>query len=351
MSAAAASTPVVVVTGANGLVGSRVCTALVERGARVRAVVRRPGTAPQLDGVEERVGEFYDPDLAAEVVRGATAVVTTVHPMGTERENQQRIAVEGTPVLARAARDAGVELLVHLSTAGVYDRSPGVGDVDESSALVTDDANAYAATKRDTDAALAEVDGITRVLLRPPAILGAGETSVWNTLRPAELRDDEDARRAVPEGSFAWVHVDDLATFVADLVSGRVATSTDPDRGPVEGGCTVVDVAAGPATLRDYYGTVTAALGLEPVWEDGPAWTGRILADRARAWGWAPEVDLAAGPRRDRRRAAGGLDPRRHLSAQAMEPTVSGRKPGKIPARAPETSGNRCARTSHSTLR
>lgn len=284
---------VVVVTGANGLVGSRICGALVERGARVRTVVRRPGTAPALAGVEEWVGDFYDPDLAADVLAGASAVVTTVHPMGSGLETQHRIAVEGTPVLAKAARDAGVERLVHISTAGVYDRSPGVGDVDEASPLVTDDADAYAVTKRDTDAALAEVEGLTRVLLRPPAILGSGETSIWNSVRPAAIRDDEKARHAVPEKTFAWVHVDDLADFAADVASGRVQPSADPERGPVPGACTVVNVAAGPATARDYYETVTSALGVEPVWEDAAAWTGRILARRAHGWGWTPTVDLA----------------------------------------------------------
>ena len=40
-----------------------------------------------------------------------------------------------------------------------------------------------------TDAALAQVGGLTTVLVRPPAIMGAGDTSVWNTLRPQEIRD------------------------------------------------------------------------------------------------------------------------------------------------------------------
>lgn len=293
MSESSSTQPVVVVTGANGFVGSRTCAALVERGATVRAVVRRPGTAPTVEGVEEWVGDFYDSDLAASVVHAASAVVTTVHPMGSDRETQHRIAVEGTPILARAARDAGVERLVHVSTAAVYDRSPGVGDVDEESPLVGDDANDYAATKRDTDAALAGVDGITRVILRPPAILGDGERSIWNTLRPAAMRDDEQERRTVPDRSFAWVHVDDLATLAAEVATGRIATSTDPGTGPVEGGCTAVNVAAGPATARDYYGTVTGALGVDPVWEEAPAWTGRIVAERAQGWGWVPSVDLA----------------------------------------------------------
>ena len=284
------SSPVVVVTGANGFVGSYVCAALLDRGAVVRGVVRREGTAPS--GVEEHVGEFFEAAFAAAVVEGAYAVVTTVHPMGTDRENQHRVGVEGTPVLARAARDAGVERLVHISTAAVYDRSPGAGDVDEDAALVGDDANDYAVTKRDTDDALAGVDGITRVLLRPPAILGAGESSIWNTLRPGEIAKDEDARRAVPDQSFAWVHVKDLAALTAEVAAGRVEAAAEADDGPVPGGCTAVNVAAGPATARDYYGTVAGAVGVEPAWQDGPAWTGVVRADRARRWGWTPAVDL-----------------------------------------------------------
>jgi nucleoside-diphosphate-sugar epimerase len=292
-SSSRAPAPVVVVTGANGLVGARVCAALVERGATVRALVRRAGTAPVLDGVSEQVGDFADPAFAASVVQGADAVVTTVHPMGSDRATQQKVAVEGTPLLARAARDAGVPRFVHVSTCAVYDRSPGSGDADETSALVGDDADDYSVTKRDTDAALAEVSGITRVLVRPPAILGAGETSVWNTLRPAQIREDEQQRRTNPARSFAWVHLDDLATLVADLATGRVAEAADVATGPVAGGCTAVNVAGEPATARDYVGTVAQALGVEPVWdEDFPAWTGQISADRARGWGWTPAVTL-----------------------------------------------------------
>lgn len=287
------TSPLVVVTGANGFVGSHVCAALVERGATVRAVVRRPDTAPSLAAVEEHVGGFFDPDVAASVTEGATAVVTTVHPMAYDRATQERVGVEGTSALARAARDAGVERLVHISTAAVYDRSPGVGDVDESARLVGDDGNTYGVTKRDTDLALADIDGITRVLVRPPAILGPGEGSIWNALRPVAIRDDEQERHAVPHQTFAWVHVHDLTAFVADLASGRVPTADTPDVGPVAGACTPVNVCAGSATVRDYFETVTGALGVDPIWDDRRAWTARVLADRARAWGWTPTIDLA----------------------------------------------------------
>lgn len=291
-SSSSSSSPVVVVTGANGLVGSRIVAALSERQATVVAVVRRTGTAPVLPGVEERVGDFADPAFAAAVVAGADALVTTVHPLGGDGESQRTVGHDGTLAIADAAANAGVELMVHLSTAAVYDRRPGRGDVDEDADLAPDDAGDYAVIKRDLDAALAEIGGMTRVLLRPPSILGAGESSVWNSRRPAQMRDDETARHAVPEQTFAWVHVDDLAALAADVAIGAVATSDDPETGPVAGGCTAVNVASGRATQRDYVEAVTDALGVAPVWEDEPAWTGQIMADRARRWGWQPTVDL-----------------------------------------------------------
>jgi nucleoside-diphosphate-sugar epimerase len=287
----AAAAPVVVVTGANGLVGTAVCRALVERSARVRAVVRRPGGAPVLDGVTEHVGDFADEDFGRSVTEGAAAVVTTVHPMGSSRAVQHRVGAEGTAVLARVARDAGVARLVHVSTAGVYDRSAGIGDIAEDGALLPEGSDDYADTKNAADAALAQLDGLTTVLVRPPAILGAGDTSIWNTLRPQEVRGGE--RSANPAKSWPWVHVDDLATLIADVATGAVATGDDPARGPVAGSTTPVIVAGEPATWRDYLGTVTDALGVEPEWTDEPVWTGQLRTERARGWGWAPRTGLA----------------------------------------------------------
>ncbi len=111
------------------------------------------------------------------------------------------------------------------------------------------------------------------------------------------MRDDEAHRHAVPDATFAWVHVDDLATLIADLATGRIAPSDDPAEGPVSGGCTAVNVAAGPATQRDYHETVTRALGVAAAWDDEPGWTGSIVAARAVGWGWTSTVTLDAALR------------------------------------------------------
>ena len=183
------------------------------------------------------------------------------------------------------------------AAAGAVVSTPEGDVLDEASELVGDDAGDYGVTKRDADAVLAAVEGMTRVLVRPPAILGPGETSVWNTLRPRDMLDDKAARHGAPDATFAWVHVDDLATLIADLATGRVAPSDDPASGPVTGSWTAVNVAASRATQRDYFETVTRALGVAAIWDDDPGWTGSIVADRARAWGWTPTVTLDAALR------------------------------------------------------
>ena len=77
-----------------------------------------------------------------------------------------------------------------------------------------------------------------------------------------------------PDKSFAWIHVDDLAAAIAGLAVGEYAAGDDPEQGPVEGGCTPVNISAEHATQGDYLGAVGSTLGNEPTWTDedpGPA--------------------------------------------------------------------------------
>ncbi len=274
----------ILVTGANGLVGAHLCRELADRSVPVRALVRRPGTAPDLPGVDEVVGNFDDPDQAPAFVADVDAVVTTVAPMGADHQTQHRVTVEGTRTLATAAIDAGVDRLVHVSTTAVYSLPPGRGDVDETAPYVDDDASPYAVTKRDADLALADLAGITRIIARPPAILGPGDTSIWNTVRPARIAQDPSAPQPNPDATFAWVHVTDLARFLADAATNELAP------GPARGEVTAVNVAADDATWGAYLGQVATALGIAPTWSDEPAWRGQVLSGRARSWGWSPHT-------------------------------------------------------------
>ncbi|HEY0613278.1 MAG TPA: hopanoid-associated sugar epimerase [Candidatus Elarobacter sp.] len=106
------------VTGASGFVGANVVRALLDRGWRVRALVR--GDAPSLAGLDiERVhGDLFAPELAA-AMRGADAVFHLAAAYSLwhrDRATVLRTNVEGTRAVLGAAREAGVPRTVHTSS-------------------------------------------------------------------------------------------------------------------------------------------------------------------------------------------------------------------------------------------
>lgn len=126
----------VAVSGASGFVGSALVPLLVRRGHEVTPLAR--GAAPP-------------PGCDALVHLANLAHARAPRPL------LWQVNVEGTRRMAQAAVAAGVRRLVYLSSAKV---------------LANDDA--YAQAKAAAEAALQEVPGLERVVLRPPLVYGPG---------------------------------------------------------------------------------------------------------------------------------------------------------------------------------
>jgi dihydroflavonol-4-reductase len=106
------------VTGASGFVGANLVRALLERGWRVRALVR--GDAPSLGGLDVELvrGDLFAPALA-DAMRGCDAVfhvAATYSLWRRDRDSLMRSNVEGTRSVLAAARAAGVARTVHTSS-------------------------------------------------------------------------------------------------------------------------------------------------------------------------------------------------------------------------------------------
>lgn len=119
------------VTGASGFVGWHVARLLVERGHRVRALVRASSSVPELD-VERVTGDLRDPASLERAVAGCGLVfhvaadyrLWSKHPADLYRSN-----VDGTRNMLSAARTAGVERFIYTSTVGCIGiPSTGIGD-------------------------------------------------------------------------------------------------------------------------------------------------------------------------------------------------------------------------------
>ncbi|MHB8576615.1 MAG: NAD-dependent epimerase/dehydratase family protein [Dehalococcoidia bacterium] len=114
----------VLVTGATGLVGSHVVTALGAAGHHVRALVRPASDQRALrnSGAEVFIGDVTDQDSLAPAVVGCDAVVHTAALVSDWAPWEQYflVGVRGTRNVLDAAVRAGVKRFVHLSSIAVY---------------------------------------------------------------------------------------------------------------------------------------------------------------------------------------------------------------------------------------
>jgi dihydroflavonol-4-reductase len=127
-----------VVTGAAGFVGSNVVRALLARGVRVRAVVRRESDPRALAGlpVERAVADVRDPDALRRAFRGARwafHVAADYRLWVPDPDAMLASNVLGTRHVCVAAARAGVERLVYTSSVATVsipaDRPGAEGDV------------------------------------------------------------------------------------------------------------------------------------------------------------------------------------------------------------------------------
>src|SRR5882757_7724710 len=137
------------VTGASGFLGWHVARVLLERGHRVRALVRAGSRVEGLD-VETVTGDLRD---AASLDRAAAGCGLVFHVAADYRlwakdpGDLYRSNVEGTRNLLAAAQRAGVERVVYTSTVGCIGIPPGGLGNEDAPVTLEDMAGDYKRSK------------------------------------------------------------------------------------------------------------------------------------------------------------------------------------------------------------
>lgn len=178
----------VFLTGSTGFIGGWLLAELLERGDRVRALVR-PGSTLTFDLPAEAQArlEIVDGDLLeastyrealgdCEILYHVAGLYSLWNP---EPETIYRVNVEGTRTLLEAAREAGVKRVVHTSTVGTLAPSDGGLPPGDESRLVELEAlrGHYKRSKWQGErAALEFVDrGLEVVVVHPSVPVGPGD--------------------------------------------------------------------------------------------------------------------------------------------------------------------------------
>ena len=114
-----------VVTGAFGYSGQYIARRLLDAGVRVRTLTHSPRRASPLhDRLDVQPLAFDAPERLAESLRGARVLYNTYWVRFNARDFQHASAVQNTLRLFEAARQAGVERVVHTSITNPSEDSP-----------------------------------------------------------------------------------------------------------------------------------------------------------------------------------------------------------------------------------
>lgn len=282
--------------GGTGVLGRATVPRLVAAGHQVVAVARSEAKAEQLrqQGAVPVTLDLFDPAAVRSGLEGCQAAVhmaTSIPPLKqgwktSAWASNDRLRREGTRILADAARDAGVEVLVKEGVSFFY----GVGGderIDEDWPI---DRQPFSAASLDAeDTALAYSGGDRRgVALRFGLFYSADSRALDEGLQMARLR--QGPMIGLASSWRASIHVDDAAT--------AVVAALDAPPG-------VYNVADEPITNREWNAAFTAAFGMRRSYS-----TPRLVM-----WAGGRKLSVLGGSRR--------IDSSRFRSATGWEPVFA----------------------------
>lgn len=278
----------VLVTGANGFVGRRLCGELARRGYAVRAVVR-PGS--EASAMAQEVSIVPAIDAATDWSSALQGVDTVVHlaaRVHVMRETAQdpleafrAVNVGGTEALGRAAGTHGVKRIVYVSSIKVN------GEVTTRHPFSPNDlaspSDAYGVSKWEAERVLREIGescSLEVTVVRPPLVYGHGVGG--NFLRLLRL-----VRRGVPL-PFGAIDNRRSMIFNGNLADALIACAFHP----CAAGKTYLVRDGEDLSTPDLLARLAAAMGVSPrIW---PVPSG-ILRFAGLLTGRAAEVDRLIG--------------------------------------------------------
>lgn len=203
------TTSVHAVTGAFGYSGRHITELLLAKGRRVRSLTGHPGRPDPFGGrVEVRRLDFDEPDRLRAALEGVQVLYNTYWVRFAHGGTDHALAVERSRRLFRAAAEAGVPRVVHVS---ITNPSP-------TSALP------YFRGKAEVEQALADT-GLSHAVLRPAVFFGGRDVLINNI---AFLLRRLPVFGVVPGGyGLQPIHVEDLARLAVGQGESRATITMD----------------------------------------------------------------------------------------------------------------------------
>jgi dihydroflavonol-4-reductase len=281
------------VTGASGFVGSRLVSALVERGHKVKAFVRAGSNLSQLEHLpRDRCRLAFGDIMVEHTVYRALAgcdrmyhVASNFQMWHRDPERILRPAIDGTRATLMAAKKRRIEKIVVTSSVAALGVSVEPEPMDEEHEFNLADPETYILSKYEAEQVALELadDGLPVVVVLPSGIMGPGD---WKPTPTGQgilryLKTPPTIHLPVTDGGINVVDVEDVVNgHILAMDKGRVGERY------ILGGDNL--------TFRQFFQTLSDLTGLAP-----PGRTisggllelvGRGMELKARLFGGDPEL-------------------------------------------------------------
>lgn len=212
----------VIVTGANGFLGSWVTKALVAEGHHVHALVRPNSDLSELSGVNCKYvhGDVTDLPSLLEAFKGADSVFHLAGVIAykkSQRALMEKVNVEGTEKVVAACREHHVRRMVYLSSVVAIGGGFSSNDIlnEDSPYNVSDLDLGYFETKHAAEVIVKKAcdkGEIDAVILNPSTIYGAGDAKKGS--RKMQLKVAQGKLKFYTSGGVNVVAVEDVVAGI-----------------------------------------------------------------------------------------------------------------------------------------
>lgn len=223
----------ILVTGAKGFVGGRLCSSLI-KDYLVRGAVRRPNECSSIKGfhfVRGHLSADFDWSIALAGISVVVHCAGRVHVMNEECSHPlaefRKVNVDGTLCLANQAAAAGVKRFVFLSSIKVNGEQTQAGhpfNADQEH----NPKDPYGISKMEAEdglRALARETGMEVVIIRPPLVYGPGVKANFLAMMHWLMRDVPLPFGGVSGNKRSLVALDNLVDLIATCVDHPAAAN------------------------------------------------------------------------------------------------------------------------------
>ncbi|MDH5474183.1 MAG: NAD-dependent epimerase/dehydratase family protein [Cyclobacteriaceae bacterium] len=217
----------ILITGANGLIGSQICKYLISEDLPFKALKRKGSDISLLpdDKVNWVDGDILDAVLLREYLRGVSVVIHCAAIVSYHKEDEQlmyHVNVKGTRNIVDVCIEEGVQQFIHISSIAAFGKKPNQLEVDENNDWVESPVNsAYARTKY-----LSELEvwrgfheGMGVCVVNPSVVLAPGDGKRSSSKL---LKYVWDEKKFYTKGMLNYVDVRDIAKVVIEIYKNNI---------------------------------------------------------------------------------------------------------------------------------